>query len=74
MTYDPKKSYTWSEQDTFELTGAEFGVIINTFRSILHIPDAGKVLMISRANEVFETIIAKAVQNNKVREVSEPVQ
>ena len=34
-TYDPNKRYTWTPNDKFELSGAEFGLILNAFRATL---------------------------------------
>ena len=67
-TYDPNKKYTWTPQDEFTLSGAEFGLLLNSFRAILSTEQAQQVLLANRANEVVEAILARAVENNVVKE------
>jgi len=38
--YEPNKRYTWTPEDRFELTGEEFGTMLNAFRAILNTPEA----------------------------------
>lgn len=71
LKYDPSKKYTWTPQDTFVLSGAEFGMILNTFRAILNTPEAAKILMANQANEIVEATLAKAVEAGIVVEAPE---
>ena len=71
-TYDPNKKYSWTPQDHFVLTGAEFGLLLNSFRAILSTEQAQQVLLANRANEVVESILARAVEADVVKE-AQPV-
>lgn len=66
--YNPEKKYTWSPEDKFEFTGAEFGLILNSIRSILNTPEAAKILLADKANEAIEKKLAEAVEQGVVKE------
>lgn len=68
-TYDPSKRYTWTPEDKFELSGAEFGLILNTLRSILSTEEAGRILLANEANNVVESAMARGVEAGFVKEV-----
>ena len=70
-TYDPNKRYTWTPQDKFELTGAEFGMVLNAFRAILGTEEAAKILLANQANDAIERALAKAVEADVVKEAEE---
>ena len=70
-SYDPNKKYTWTPDTSFELTGAEFGLILNTLRAILNTPEAARILLANQANNVIEEALAKAVETGKVVEAPE---
>jgi hypothetical protein len=70
-SYDPSKKYTWTPEDQFTLSGAEFGLVLNTLRAILNTPEAAKILLANQANEVVESTLAKAVESGVVKEVTE---
>jgi len=70
-TYDPSKRYTWTPNDKFELSGNEFGLILNAFRSVLNTEEAGRILLANEANQVVERILAKAVEADVVKEAPE---
>jgi len=70
-TYDPSKRYTWAPDAKFELTGDEFGLIINMVRAVLSTEEARRVLLASRANEAIEEVMAKAVEADIVKEAPE---
>lgn len=71
-TYDPSKRYTWTPTDKFELSGAEFGLILNTLRAVLNTEEAAKVLLANQANEAIERVLAAAVEADVVKEAPEP--
>jgi len=73
-TYDPNKRYTWTPTDKFELSGAEFGLILNAFRALLATEEAGRVLLANQANEAVERALAAAVEADIVKEVSDAPQ
>jgi hypothetical protein len=71
ITYDPNKKYSWTPQDQFILSGGEFGLILNTLRSILGTQEAGRILMANQANNVIEGVLAAAVESGSVKEAPE---
>ena len=73
ITYDPNKKYTWTPEDSFILSGGEFGVILNTLRAILSTPEASKILLANQANTIIESTLAKAVEEGVVKEAPEEV-
>ncbi len=70
-TYDSNKKYSWSPEDRFEVTGEQFGLLINAFRAVLSTPEAMNIMLVSRANKTVEEIMANAVEKDIVKEVIE---
>lgn len=70
-TYDPSKRYTWTPNDTFELNGNEFGLILNALRAILATEEAGRILLANEANQAVENALSRAVETDVVKEASE---
>ena len=68
MKYDPNKRWTWKPTDKFEMTGEQFGLILNSFRAVLSTPEAQRILYIQHANDAVEDIMAKAVEDGVVVE------
>jgi hypothetical protein len=73
-TYDPNKRYTWTPNDKFELSGAEFGLILNAFRATLSTEEAARILLINEANQAVERALAAAVEADIVKEAPEQPQ
>jgi len=71
QTYDRNKAYKWTPNDEFLLSGAEFGTILNAFRAVLSTPEAQKIMMVERANEAIEDVLARAVESGQVVESTE---
>jgi len=71
VSYDPNKKYTWTPEDSFILSGGEFGVILNTLRAILNTPEASRILLANQANNIVEATLAKAVEDGIVVEAPE---
>lgn len=69
--YDPNKRYTWGPEDKFELSGQEFGLILNTVRTFLDSEEAAKYQLMMQANNVIEGLMAKGVENNIIKESSQ---
>ena len=69
--YNPNKRYAWEPTSEFMLRGDEFGMILNCLRNILNTPEASKILLANRANDIIEKTIAKAVEEGTVREMEE---
>ena len=70
--YDPAKRYTWTPEDTFMLTGAQFGLILNTVRSYLSSEEAARFQLMVQTNQVIEELMIKGVENDTIKEVEEP--
>lgn len=73
-TYDPNKRYTWTPEDKFELSGAEFGIILNAFRATLATEEAARILLVNEANNAVERALSRAVEADTVKEVVEQPQ
>jgi hypothetical protein len=71
ITYDPSKKYSWTPEDTFTLNGSEFGLVLNSLRSILNSQEAAKILIANQANTAIEEVLAKAVESGVVKEAPE---
>jgi hypothetical protein len=69
--YDPKKKYSWDNDTEFKMNGNEFGLILNTFRTILHSPEAQRILLINEANNTIENVLGRNVKEGIVKEVIE---
>ena len=69
--YNPEANYTWSKDAKFELTGAEFGMILNTFRAILSTEQAAQILLVNRANSIMENKMNEYVENGVIQETNE---
>lgn len=71
--YDPNKKYSWTPNDEFVISGAEFGLLLNSFRAILSTEQAQQVLLANRANEVIEAILARGVEADIIKEAQNPL-
>lgn len=72
--YDPSKRYTWTPEDTFTLTGQQFGLILNTVRAYLSSEEAARFELMTQANEVIEKLMIEAVEADVVKEVEAPIE
>jgi hypothetical protein len=70
-SYDPAKKYSWTPEDTFTLSGAEFGLVLNALRAILNSQEAARILIANQANTTIEGILGKAVEAGVVKEAAE---
>jgi hypothetical protein len=71
--YDPNKKWTWTPEDKFELSGKDFGLILNTFRAILGKPEAQEILLAQQASNVLEGVLAASVEAGVAKEVIEEI-
>ena len=69
--YDPNKRYTWTPEDTFTLTGAEFGLFLNTVRAYLSSEEAARFQLMMQANQVIEKVMVSGVEADIIKEVQE---
>lgn len=72
-TYNPSSRYTWTPEDTFTLTGQQFGLILNTVRAYLSSEEAARFQLMMQANEVIEKLMIDGVENDTIKEVIEEV-
>lgn len=70
-TYDPAKKYTWTPEDTFTISGQDFGLILNTVRSYLSSEEAARFQLMIQTNEVIEKLMIQGVEADIVKEVVE---
>ena len=70
--YDPSKKYTWTPEDTFTLTGAEFGLILNTVRAYLSSEEAARFQLMMQTNQVIEKLMIDGVEADIIKEVEAP--
>lgn len=66
--YQPQKQYTWDPEAKFELTGGQFGLWLNTIRSIVASPEAVRVQQAMQCNEVIEGLMAQGVAKGVIIE------
>jgi hypothetical protein len=69
--YDPAKKYTWTPEDKFELSGAEFGLFLNTVRAYLSSEEAARFQLMMQANQVIEKVMVSGVEADIIKEVVE---
>ena len=72
--YDPAKRYTWTPEDSFTLTGQQFGLILNTVRAYLSSEEAARFQLMMQANEVIEKLMIDGVENDTIKEVEAPIE
>ena len=64
--YDPKVKYGWEKETKFELSGNEFGLLLNTLRTVLQTPEAQKILILNEANKTIEEVLSRNVESGVV--------
>lgn len=69
--YDPSKKYTWTPDDSFTLSGGEFGLILNALRAALNTEEAARILIANEANKIVEGALQRAVESGVAKEASE---
>jgi hypothetical protein len=69
--YNPNAKYTWTPEDTFTLTGQEFGLILNTVRAYLSSEEAARFQLMLQANQVIEKLMIENVEADVIKEVTE---
>jgi hypothetical protein len=69
--YDPSKKYSWSNEDRIEISGRDLGLFLNTFRAILNTEEAARIMLVMKAADSIESIMAEYVDKNVIKEISE---
>jgi len=72
--YDPAKRYTWTPEDSFTLTGQQFGLFLNTVRAYLSSEEAARFQLMMQANEVIEKLMIDGVEADIIKEAEAPVE
>jgi roadblock/LC7 domain-containing protein len=70
-SYNPNKKYTWTPDDSFTLSGGEFGLILNALRAVLNTEEAARILIANEANKIVEGALQRAVESGVAKEASE---
>jgi hypothetical protein len=70
-SYDPNKKYTWTPEDSFILSGGEFGLVLNALRAVLNTPEAARILIANEANKIVESALQRAVENGIAKEAED---
>ena len=71
--YNPNAKYTWTPEDTFTISGQEFGLILNTVRAYLSSEEAARFQLMIQTNQVIEKIMKEGVEADVIKEVVEEV-
>ena len=70
--YNPQGRYTWKPEDKFEISGQEFGLILNMVRSYLATEEASKFNLMMQTNDVIEKLMKEGVEGGVIVEAPEP--
>jgi hypothetical protein len=70
--YDANKKYSWTPEDTFTLTGQQFGLILNMVRAYLSSEEAARFQLMIQTNQVIEELMIKGVESDIIKEVEAP--
>jgi roadblock/LC7 domain-containing protein len=70
-SYDPNKKYTWTPEDSFILSGGEFGLVLNALRAVLNTQEAARILIANEANKIVESALQRAVENGIAKEAED---
>jgi hypothetical protein len=69
--FDPKKKYTWSPETVFTINGHEFGLLLNTLRSITSTKEAQTIILAHEAGDALEKTLATGVESGIIIEIPE---
>ena len=69
--FDPSKKYTWSPETNFTITGHEFGLLLNTLRSITSTKEAQTIILAHEAGDALEKTLATGVETGIIVEIPE---
>jgi len=67
--YDPNKQYKWEPEDKFEISGKDFGLLLNTVRAILGTEQAAHIRLMLQCNDLIENLMAKNVEKGIIIEI-----
>ena len=67
--FDPTKKYARSPETTFTISGNDFGLLLNTLRSITSTKEAQTIILAHEAGDVLEKTLASGVESGIIVEV-----
>ena len=65
--YDPKVSYQWKPDETFDITGMEFEYIFKTLTEYLNSPESIKVLKAYEVHRILEQKLKDGVEKGIIK-------
>ena len=71
--YDPNKQYKWEPEDKFEINGKDFGLLLNSVRSIVATEKAAHIRLMLQCNDVIEKMMAENVEKGIITEMPQPI-
>jgi hypothetical protein len=69
-SYDPTHTYKWEKDTKFELSGEEFGMVINSLKAIAATNEAIMYQQIYQALQKVEAALSKAIEEGKVEDIT----
>ena len=69
--FDPKKKYAWSPETVFTISGNDFGLLLNTLRSITSTKEAQTIILAHEAGDALEKTLATGVETGIIIELPE---
>ena len=69
--FDPTKKYAWSPETNFTISGNDFGLLLNTLRSITSTKEAQTIILAHEAGDVLEKTLASGVESGIIVEIPE---
>lgn len=67
--FDPTKKYTWHQDVNFTISGNDFGLLLNTLRSITSTKEAQTIILANEAADVLEKTLANGVEAGIIVEI-----
>ena len=67
-SYDANKKYQWTPDTSFVMNGQDFGILLNTVRSILATPEAERIMLAMQASNSLDRLLSSAVNSGIVKE------
>jgi hypothetical protein len=70
--FDPNKKYTWNNDTPIVLSGHEFGLLLNSLRSIVSTKEAQTILIAAQAADAVEAVLERNVVSGTIVEKIDP--
>jgi len=69
-SYDPTHTYKWEKDTKFELSGEDFGMIINSLKAINATSEAAMYHQLYLALQRVEAALSRAIEEGKVEDIT----